>query len=102
MLPRELLDAVDMPAFARAEFRPRRGQISAFPTRQLAQDLQICPGLRAPGDLGARKTANVAWVVILAGKISHDIPRQRQTSNDASVLADRVDAARLCFFDRRR
>src|SRR5229473_1231887 len=102
VLPRELLDAVDMPAFARAELRPCRRQIGVFPTRQLPQNLQIGPGLRAPGDLGARKTADVAWVVILAGKISHNIPGQRQTSDDASVLADRVGAARLCFFDRLR
>src|ERR1700680_247363 len=58
VLPRELFDAVDMPTLARAEFRPCRCQISAFPTRQLPQNLQIGPGLRAPSDLGARKTAD--------------------------------------------
>src|SRR5260370_3050689 len=74
VLPRELLDAVDMPTLARAEFRPCRRQIGVFPTRPLPENLQIGPGLDAPGDLGARKTANVAWVVILARKIGHDIP----------------------------
>src|SRR5260221_558966 len=33
MLPCELLDAVDMPALARAEFRSCRRQIGVFPTR---------------------------------------------------------------------
>src|SRR6202049_1300927 len=70
VLPGELLDAVDMPALAGAEFRPCRRQIGVLPTRQLPENLQIGPGLRAPGYLGARKTADVAWVVILADKIS--------------------------------
>src|SRR3981081_2902242 len=74
VLPRELLDAVDVPTLARAEFRPCRRQVRVLPTRQLLQNLKIGPGLRAPRDLGARKTADVAWVVILAGKISHNVP----------------------------
>src|SRR5260370_41558214 len=102
MLARELRDVVDMPALARAEFRPCRRQISAFPTRHRPQNLQICPGLPAPGALGARKTADVAWVVILTGELSHDIPRQTQTSKAAAVPADRVEPARLCLFCRRR
>src|SRR5258705_8426315 len=88
-----------MPALARAEFRPCRRQIGLFPTRQLPQNLQIGPGLRSPGDLSARKTADVTWVVILVGKICPDIPCKRQTANNVSVLSDREESALLCFFD---
>jgi len=74
VLPRELLDAVDMPTLARTELRPCRGQIGVAPARQLLENLQIGPGLRAPRNFGPRNTVDVARVVILAGEISDNIP----------------------------
>src|SRR5947208_15802595 len=95
VLPRQLANAVDVPALPRAELRAGGNEVSVLPTRKFPQNLEISPSLEAACHFGTRDAVHVAWIVILACEIGDDVARYGEPRDYALVLADGTNAARL-------
>ena len=96
----DLIERIDVPRLAGAEFGAGRDQIRVPVARDAADHIEIGPGLAASAHLRGADAGRVPGVVFLGDQIGDDVSRDRQPHHEPGLFGEVRNAPRLRLPDR--